>query len=140
SKDQLPSFGPVEKAKVRKHGPTPRMTTLPGVGKEVVPVLFDELTAGMLGKRVYEAEGNYVLVQVVEKSQAKVEDFDKTADQQIAQLQEARGRAAVDEWLKARCIALASDKKIKANADLVRETDDQGKPLPQVYRPCMSFR
>jgi hypothetical protein len=112
------------------------MAQLPGVGKEVVPVLFDELSAGMLAKRVYETDGNYVIVQVVDKGQAKVEDFDKDAARHISQLRDLRGRVAVEEWLRSRCTALAKDGKIRPAPEYVQETNDKGERVPQVYQTC----
>lgn len=138
SKDTLPTFGTVEKPKIEHHGPEPRQLRLPGLSKELTPVVFDELSAGMLAKRVYEVDGNYVLFQISNKAQAKVEDFEKEADRYISRLQLVRSYAAVEEWLEDRCKALAKDKKIVPMAELVRETDEKtGKPAPQVYQPCM---
>ena len=42
--------------------------------------------------------------------------------------------------MKERCEQLSKDGKIKANPGLIRETDDNGNPLPTQYRPCMSFQ
>ena len=142
SKDVLPAFGDAAKPKVMSQGPAPRGKQLPGLGdsKEAITALFDELTAGMLAKQVYETQDGYVLIQLTEKSAPKVEDFDKIADKEISALRAVRGRMAVESWLKARCEALAKDGKISPRAELVHETDEAGKPLPQVYRPCMSFR
>ncbi len=142
SNDTLPAFAKVEKPKVMTHGPVPRVKALPGIGAspEAVTALFDELTPGMLGTKVYEVEGSYVLLQLIEKQAPKVDEFDKIADKEIEQMRQARANAAVNEWLLDRCEALTKDKKIVPLADLIRENDDQGKPLPTVYRPCMSFR
>lgn len=135
--DQLPAFGDVPKPKVAKLGPESRQAPLPGLSKELTPVLFDELSAGMLAKRVYEVDGAYVLVQLTAKGEAKVEDFDKEADRYISRLQTLRSYTLVEEWLEARCNALAKDQKIVPAKELVAESDDKGNPVPQIYRPCM---
>jgi hypothetical protein len=140
SKDVLPQFGEVGKAKVTPFGPAPRQAKMPGVGssKAAIDALFDELSPGNVGKHVYEGDGGtYVVVQLTNKSTPKVEDFDKTADAEIARLQESRGKAAVHEWLKARCETLTKANKIRPAADKIRETDDKGNPAPTVYHPCM---
>jgi len=137
SKDQLPAFGEVPKPMIAKHGPESRRAPLPGLGKEMTPVLFDELSAGMLAKRVYEVEGSYVLVQVTAKGEAKVEDFDKDADRYISRLQVVRSYTLVEEWLEDRCKTLTKDKRIVPARELVAESDDKGAPMPQVYQPCM---
>jgi len=89
---------------------------------------------------VFDADGTYTVVQLVEKSQAKIEDFDKEAEQILADMRDARGRALVTDWLKTRCKELDEAGKIKPMADLIAESDDKGKPLPRVYRPCMTLR
>jgi hypothetical protein len=138
TKDQLPQFGTVEKPKIVHFSSESRKSILPGLAKELTPVIFDELSAGMLAKRVYEVEGNYVLVQITNKTQAKVEDFDKEADRYISRLQLVRSYSAVEDWLEERCKALHKDKKIVPMKELVSETDEKtGKPAPQVYQPCM---
>jgi len=140
SKDVLPQLGEVAKAKVAPFGPSPRQAKMPGVGnsKAAIDALFDELSPGQVAKHVYEGDGGtYVVLQLVSKSTPKVEDFDKKADSEIARMQEARGKAAVHEWLKGRCETLTKAKKIIPSAEKVRETDDKGNPAPTVYHPCM---
>ncbi|HLL25241.1 MAG TPA: peptidylprolyl isomerase, partial [Kofleriaceae bacterium] len=129
SKDQLPQLGTVAKPKIASFGPVPRTSVLPGLSKELTPVVFDELSAGMLAKRVYEVNGDYVLLQVSNKAQAKVEDFEKEADRYVSRLQMARSFFAVEEWIEQRCKALHKEKKIVPMQDLVNETDEKtGKP------------
>ena len=146
TKDELPKIEHAPEAKVSREGPAPRMHVMPGIGKskEVADALFDELGVGQLAKKVYVVhEDNalrYVVLQLVEKTQPKVEDFDKEAAADIEELREARAAEAVNGWLKDRCETLAKANKIKVNAELIRETDDKGNVLPTVYRPCQSFR
>ena len=141
SKDVLPEFADVPKPKVVMHGPTPRKEQLPGVPKELTGVLFDELTAGTLARRVYEVGGSFVLVQLTGKGEPKMEDFDKEADRLIATLRQVRAAYLVEDWLKTKCEALYKDEKIKPAAGLLQEdTDDKGNPLPVTYKPCVSFR
>ncbi len=144
SKDVLPAFATdMVKPKVVNHGPVPRLKSLPAVGASTpaINALFEEMSAGMLAKQVYQADdGSYVLLQLTEKSAPKVEEFDKVADQEIKEMRDLRAMIAVEQWLKTRCEALAKDSKIKPLADLISESDDKGAPLPAVYRPCMSFR
>jgi hypothetical protein len=113
---------------------------MPGVDAAGAKALFDELAPNDIASRVFEADGNYTIVQLVEKSQAKIEDFDKEADQILADMRAVRGRALVTDWLKARCKELDEAGKIKPMAELIAETDDKGKPLPTVYKPCMTLR
>lgn len=142
SKDVMPAFGEIPKAKVNRLGPSPRQAKMPGVGgaKDAVDALFDELAPGAVAKNAYEGDGgSFVVVQLINRSQPKVEEFDKTADAEVAQMQAARGKAALGQWLKARCDTLTKAGKIKPAADRIRETDDKGNPAPTVYHPCMYF-
>ena len=142
SKDVLPQFAEVPEAKVNPLGPSPRQAKMPGLGssKEAIEALFDELAPGNLAKQVYEGDaGTYVVLQLINRSQPNASDFDKTADAEMARMQQARGKAALRDWLKSRCETLTKAGKIKPAADRIRETDDKGNPAPTVYRPCMYF-
>jgi hypothetical protein len=142
SKDVLPQIPDVARPKVNRLGPAPRQAKMPGVGtsKEAATALFDELSPGNAAKKIYEGEGgSYVLIQLIERAQPKVEDFDKTADAEIARMQDARGKAALHEWLKSRCETLTKAGRIRPAPDRIRETDDKGNPAPTVYHPCMYF-
>ncbi len=142
SKDILPQYGEIPKPKVNRLGPSPRQAKMPGIGgaKGAVEALFDELEPGGVAQHVYEGDGgNFVVVQLINRSQPKVEDFDKTADAEINRMQEARSKAALAQWLKGRCDTLAKAGKIRPAAERIRETDDKGNPAPTVYHPCMYF-
>ena len=109
SKDVLPQFAEIPKAKINRLGPSPRQAKMPGVGgaKDAIEALFDEFAPGNLAKKVYEGDaGNYVVLQLINRSEPKVEDFEKTADAEMARMQQARGKAALREWLKGRCETL----------------------------------
>jgi len=142
SKDQLPAFGEITPPTVEKFGPVPRVGYLPGIGKskDITTALFDELGPNQIAKKIYEVEGVYYVVQAAGKSQPKVEDFDKQSTLLIEGLRQRRGSAAVTEWLRNKCETLVKANKITPAPDMIRESDDQGKPLPVVYRPCMTFK
>lgn len=143
SNDKLPEFGEVKKPNVVRYGPSPRQSNMEGIGtnKAAARALFEELTPGMLAKQVYEADGGYVVMQLIARTEPKVEDFDKDADRLTEELRAQRARAFVEQWMKERCEKLAKDDKIKPNPGLIRDTDEQGNPLPTTgYRPCMSFQ
>jgi len=141
SKDVLPQFSDVAKPKVQRFGPTPRRPKMQGIGgtKDAIDELFGVLAPGELSKQVFDGEAGYALVQLVNRAQPKVEEFDKKADAEMAKMQDARGTAALKEWLKNRCETLAKANKIRPAQDLIHETDDKGNPAPQVYHPCMYF-
>jgi SurA N-terminal domain/PPIC-type PPIASE domain len=142
NKDVLPQFGTVPKPKVNRLGPSPRQPRMPGIGgtKPAIDALFDDLAAGNLAKQVYEGDGgSYVVLQLVNRAQPNADEFDKISSNELLQMRDARGRAALRDWLKTRCEALAKAGKIKPAADRIRETDDKGNPAPTVYRPCMYF-
>jgi hypothetical protein len=146
SKDVLPQIGEVPKAKINRLGPVPRQAKMQGIGgskeaaKEAVDALFDDLAPGSLAKKVYEGDGGgYVILQLVNRQQPSVEEFDKIADDEITRMQAARGKAALRNWLKNRCDVLTKAGKIRPAADRIQETDDKGNRAPTVYHPCMYF-
>ncbi len=110
-----------------------------GSSKEASTALFEELTAGMLAKRVYEGDGAFIVLQLITKSEPKSQDFDKEGDRLVEELRQARAQAFIEEWMKTKCEQLVKDGRITPNAGLVRETDEAGKALPVSYKPCMSF-
>jgi len=142
SKDQLPAMAEVEKAHVARFGPSPRSSTMPGLGasKDAQQAVYDDLQPGMLGKQVYLADGNYIILQLIQREKPNVADFDKDADARVAQMRESRAHAFLNDWLKERCEQLAKDGKIRTNPELLAEHDDQGRLLPTAYKPCISFR
>ena len=142
SKDVLPQFGDVTPPKVVTQGPAPRLLTMPGIGKSapIETALFDELGQGELAKTVYEADGKLVLVQLVDKTQPKITDFNKEADEDVLELQQQRASETLEAWLKDRCETLAKAGKIKIAQDLLRETDDKGNLVQSQYKPCITFR
>lgn len=142
STDTLPAFDTVKPPFVTRFGPAPRSPSMSGLGnsKGAIAALFDELSPGMIAKRVYEAEGGFIVMQLISRSSPKVEDFEKEADRLVEELRQNRGAMFLEEWLKDRCQKLAKDGKIHPNPALIREFDDAGKPLPISYRPCMSFQ
>jgi parvulin-like peptidyl-prolyl isomerase len=142
SKDQLPAMAEVEKAHVARFGPSPRSSTMPGLGasKEAQQAVFEDLQPGMLGKQVYEADGDYIILQLIQREKPNFADFDKEADARVAQLRDSRAQTFLNDWLKERCLSLAKDGKIRANPELLADRDDQGRLLPTQYKPCISFR
>ncbi|HEX4422965.1 MAG TPA: hypothetical protein VH165_33845, partial [Kofleriaceae bacterium] len=142
SKDVLPAMGTVARPTVSRIGPSPRQAKMPGVGgsKDAINALFDELAPGAVARTLYEGDaGAYVLIQLIARAQPKVDEFDKTADAEIARMTAARAHQAEELWLKDRCDTLVKAGKIKPSAEKIRETDDKGNPAPTVYRPCMFF-
>jgi hypothetical protein len=131
----------VEKPHVTRVGPTPRSATMPGLGnsKAAQDAVFEDLEPGRLANKVFEADGGYVVVQLIARSKPNIADFDKDADQRVAELRAHRANAFLTEWLKGRCETLVKDGKILPNPELIAEHDDQGRLLPSQYRPCISF-
>ncbi len=142
SSDQLPQMNPVAAPNVSRAGPTPRAARLPelGTSKAAAKAVFDELAINDLGKQIYQVGDSYVIVQLIDRQQPKMEDFDKDADQRIRGLRDRRGQELLEGWLKEQCEALAKANRIKPNQSLIRDLDEKGNSGPAFYRPCMSFR
>jgi hypothetical protein len=150
STDELPAFGEVAKPKVERSGPAPREKQMAGIGgnKAAANALFEELqpssapngnVPGSLASKVYEADGNYVVVQLIAHQQPNVADFDKDAEQRTSALRQQRANAFVESWLRDKCVALVKAGKIQPNPELLRETDDKGNPIASQYQPCFTM-
>ncbi len=141
STDVLPAFGPINKASVTRLGPVPRSNRLVDFGeaKELVSLLFDTLSPNGLADGIFDAQGSYAIVQLITRAEPDMKEFDKKADNMIQLIKQRRSNDALMGWLKDRCETLYKAGKIKPSASLVREYDDQGKPLPNSYKPCMSY-
>ena len=142
TKDQLPAMTEVEKPGLEHVPATPRQKQLPGLGssKQAATAVFDELKPGDIASKIYDADGSYVLIQLRDRQQPNIADFDKDADDRVAALRAQRAEAFLESWLKTRCDTLAKEGKIIPSAEKVSERDDNGKPLPVTYKPCMMMR
>jgi len=142
TKDVLPAMSDIPKASLQHVGPAPREKQMVGLGasKPAIAAVFDELQPGNLAKQVYEADGGYIVVQLRERQQPNVADFDKNADDRVAELRQQRAHAFLESWMKTKCQALAKDHKILPAQDKLTDRDDNGKLVQLPYKPCMSFR
>jgi parvulin-like peptidyl-prolyl isomerase len=142
TKDPLPAMSDIPKPSLQHIGPAPREKQMPGLGasKAAIAAVFDELQPGNLAKKVYDADGGFIVVQLRERQQPNVADFDKNADDRVAQLRDARAHAFLESWMKTKCQALAKDKKIIVAPDKLIDHDDNGKAISLGYKPCSSFR
>jgi parvulin-like peptidyl-prolyl isomerase len=162
SKDELPKFGEMKKPHGEHFGPMTRNPVLPAVGSaaDAKRALFDELSPGNVAKRVYDGDGGFVLVQLLERRTADFgPDFDKQADWLINEpchlekvpgafggpeqyfekcgLRATRARKLVEAFLKQRCDELVKDNKIHPNDEYLTETDEKtGQRVQSGYKPC----
>jgi hypothetical protein len=115
---------------------------MPGLGAstEAQQAVFEGLQPGNIATKIYEADGAYIVLQLIARDQPQTTDFDKQADQLVAELRQKRGRQFVDTWLRERCESLAQKNRIIPNGELLRESDDKGNQIATQYHPCMSFR
>ena len=63
-----------------------------GASKEAATALFEELTPGMLAKQVYDADGAFIVMQLISRTQPNVADFDKDADRLVSELRQVARR------------------------------------------------
>src|SRR4029077_13518138 len=112
-----------------------REKVMPGLGtsKDAMAAVFEELAPGNIAKKIYEADGNFIVLQLISRDMADVAAFDKDADKRIAELRTRRGAAFLDSWLRERCEALLTKGKLIPNSELLRETDDKGNLLQSQY-------
>jgi parvulin-like peptidyl-prolyl isomerase len=137
--DVIPKPATPVEAKVLRVGPFRRdRETIDGLGKapELMRAVFDELGVGDLAPKIYKIGPEYVVAQLVDRTQADLAEFTKLETERIADLAELRGKQALGEWVIARCEKLAASKAISPNLGLLQENDENGKPLPVTYKPC----
>jgi parvulin-like peptidyl-prolyl isomerase len=141
SSEEIPKLGEVPKVKVTRYGPTPREKSMPGLGtsKDAISAVFEELAPTKIATKIYEADGNYIVLQLIARENPDVTAFDKDADERVAALRTKRGEAFLDTWLRERCEAMVQKGKIVPNPELLRETDEKGNVVQTNYRPCSSF-
>lgn len=143
----LPPLGPLDPPALETFGPIARTANRTPLGEsaELTRALFEELTTGAMGTKVYEvkpsvvAPAMYVLVQVTAKHLAESTTFAKDAEQYTATLARERGARYLVDWLRTRCVSMAEKKQITPLWQAVQGYDDQGNKLPIQYTPCMSF-
>lgn len=159
SKDVLPKLGDVEKPKLQVIGPMPRdKEQVGGVGRsaELVKALFEDLEPGAVAPRLFEVETTaaagvggrsvqvnegaaYVIVQVNERVEPNVADFEKEAERLIAGEERARAAEIVRGWLVARCRDVVEAGDLSIGNDVLAYQDEQGKPLKFDYVACSNL-
>src|SRR5262249_12016456 len=114
---------------------------MPGLGtsKDAINAVFEELAPGKIATKIFDADGNYILLQLIARDTPDVTLFDKDADARIAELRTRRGQQFLDTWLRERCETLLQKGKLLPNADLLRETDEKGNVVQTQYHPCATF-
>ena len=147
SADVLPTLGEV-KPKVDTFPPLARFgnRTMVGESAELTQAVYEELTAGALGPKVYEVKTGaigaapvYVIVQVGAKNLADVAAFEKDAAKYVAELAGARGEAYVTDWLRSRCKAMVAKNEVRPRRDLLTASDAAGNITTVPWDPCASL-
>lgn len=149
SSEVLPPLGMLTPPSVDSFGVQSRSGSRTHLGEsaEIARVVFDELATGQVAKRIYEiksgaidAAPSYVVLQVTSKQLADVAEFEKNADQNVANLSTELGARYLTDWLRTRCTALVAKGAIKPATDLITPVDDEGRRLPIMYQPCESMQ
>jgi hypothetical protein len=151
--DTLPKVVGLDKPRVERIGPMPRdRERIVDVGKsaELMTALFETLTPGALGDKVYVVDGEentvsghtlagarrYVVVQLVERPDADVARFEEQAETLVRREEEDRGRELVSAWLVARCNELVAKQEIKIANDILTTRDEKGEARTFQYGAC----
>lgn len=128
--------------KVRQIGPftrTPDGVPEVGADEELVDYIFDNLQTNQLADRVFEVGGDFVLIQMKNRTRPDLDKFAEDESTYIESFSNSRGQQATDEWLLERCQDLIAREKVSINRTLIQETDDQGNVLPLTYTPCSNL-
>lgn len=117
--------------------------TMVGESAELAKAVFDELTAGALGDKVYEVKTGavgaaplYVIVQVTSKQLADIAAFEKDASKYVGELATQRGEEYLRDWLKTRCKALVAKNAVQPRRELLTIDTGDGKLALMPWDPC----
>jgi hypothetical protein len=140
SSETLPSMTPVTPHAVRFAEVTRFGSELPfALTPELSKAVFDDLGEHQIAPRVFQVEGEYVLVEVARKNLPDDKMFEKTADRAVANLAAERGQRHYLSFLRDRCEALSKAGKIKWDTNKLTRDDGKGGTVQVPYRPCISL-
>jgi len=117
--------------------------TMVGESAELAKAVFEELTDGSLGEKVYEVKTGaigaaplYVIVQVTSKQLADEKTFQKDAGKYVGELATQRGEEYLRDWLKVRCKALVAKNEVQPRRELLTVDTGDGKMALVPWDPC----
>lgn len=134
---------PPEAPKTRTYGPFTRSTEgVPGLGKStaMMAAVFDTLATGQLGEAVYDIEDDFVIVQMVNRAEPNLEDFQRDVAAKIDTMGVERGQKLLREWVFERCKRARDSGEIDVNPLHLEETDESGRKIPVTYKACESLQ
>lgn len=107
-----------------------------GKSKELMDVIFDQLADGQLAPKVYEVDGNFVVVQVVSRKNPDPAKFTEEEKARIMRsIAAERGYGLLRDWVETRCKALVNAGKVGINQSLLAQLSDDPKQ-PFRYQAC----
>ncbi|MBK7072079.1 MAG: SurA N-terminal domain-containing protein [Myxococcales bacterium] len=142
--EQLPAVGVVA-LKVDSFPALARFgnRTMVGESAELTKAVFEDLTDGALGERVYEVKTGaigaapvYVIVQVSHKQLADEKEFQKDGAKYVGELTAQRGEEYLRDWLKLRCKALVAKNEVQPRRELLTVDTGEGKLALVPWDPC----
>lgn len=117
--------------------------TMVGESAELAKAVFEDLTDGALGEKVYEVKTGatgaapvYVIVQVTHKQLADEKAFQKDAGKYVGELATQRGEEYLRDWLKTRCKALVAKNEVQPRRELLTVDTGEGKLALVPWDPC----
>ncbi|MCG8422254.1 MAG: peptidylprolyl isomerase [Proteobacteria bacterium] len=130
----------VAKPKLQRIGPFTREPEglIRGLGssEKLVEAIFDELSAGQLAAEVYEVGSDFVVVQVLERKNPDLSEFDQQRqDSLVRQIAEARGVETYRRWLQERCSSMAEEILNGVNRAVLQAMSENA-DQPFRYQPC----
>jgi peptidyl-prolyl cis-trans isomerase D len=110
-----------------------------GESPEAVKALFDELEEGQVAPQIFEIGGDYVLLELADKRDPDLAQFEKNEADLLASARRDKGLDVLGEWLKGRCEQVAKDGSVSVNTSYLTFQDDKGNNVQTPYKPCQFF-
>jgi peptidyl-prolyl cis-trans isomerase D len=131
-----------EKSRLQKQtGITRASGFVPGIGAapELVKELFDVLTPGTVGDKVYQVGGDQFVVRLVARTDPDMAKFEKDKAKIGEYLALTKASAVLSEWEAQSCKDAKDQRSLELNESYVAYTEADGATKSPPYVPCSTL-
>ena len=139
---ELPRPTPAPVIKLRTVGPMTRhKDTIREVGKstEAMEEIFEKLSPGQSGNKVFDVGDGFVILQLVNRQQPDLKKFEEDYPELMKTFVQQRTANVLTQWMLDRCRTLSEANLIEINPQFLTISDDKGNPVVLSYEPCASI-